>query len=425
MRTPSSATAVAALLSTAGLALAQPVAVDVILAENDPLAGSTVTSLGTPVVNGLNEVGFLVALDDGTRGIWLKDALIFKSDSITDFVLTGGESNIGVGNNGQFIYSPSADGDDAVWGQNGLILRENTPAPDFPTPLETTFHSRPIMAANGAAYWVSGINDGLGGTSTQARQIYRQNPNTGDINTVVRAGDNVDGRIVAPFGGIDFDFAVSPNDQSFVFVFDDDNAPLTANGNVAVNGIVVATEAAPTGQGDNWDNFDRVDVNSLGNYIFTGDTDGPTTSDEFIAYNGNIVLRQGDSIHGRTFDGFVDTAALNDLNQLAFIADTDLGESLFFADDPTNPLAGIELLSTGDQIDTTGDGLFDFVVADFNAIDSEDLGFGDDGFIYVEVDLDDKNGADAGEAVIRVLIPTPSSLGVLAIAGAAALRRRR
>jgi hypothetical protein len=366
-----------------------------------------------------------VSLDDGLTGIWLKDELIFKSDEIASNTLTGGEPNIGIGDGGEFIYSPSVDGDDAVWGQNGLIAVENTQAPDFPDGINSTFHSRPLMANNGAAYWVSGFNDGMGGMSSVGRMIYRQDPTTGAIQTIVRAGDSIGGRRVAPFGGIDFDFAVSPDDANRMLIFNDDASDSASDGTLVVNDVVIATEGAPTGQGDNWDNFDRVDVNNLGNFAFSGDTDGNTDSDEFIAYNGEIKLRQGDSVDGRTLGTSLDTLALNNLNQMAYIWNTDLDETLFYAADASDPASAIELLSVGDQIDTDGDSIADFTINDFNATDSEDLGFGSDGFVYVNVDLRDTDGAVAGEAVIRVVIPSPSAAVLMAISGVAALRRRR
>ncbi len=416
--------AAASLLATAGAAYAQPVAAELILLEGRDFGGATIDNLGQPVVNGLNQVGVFVSFDNDTHGVWLGDDFIFRSTEVDDFALTGGEANIGVGNNGEFVYSPSVDGDDAVWGEGGLIAREDTQAPDFPSGINSTFHSRPSMTTNGAAYWVSGINDGFGGTSTTARQIYRQDPTTGAIETVIRAGDTFGGRQVAGFGGLDFDFAIAPDESSSIFVFSDANSPSTSDGTLVVNGSVIATEGTPSGGGDNWDNFDRVDANSLGNYVFSGDTDGSVATDEFIAYNGEIKLRQGDVIDGRTLDTSVDTLALNDLNQLAWIWNTDLDETLFFAADAADPASSVALLSVGDKIDTDKDGVADFTVTDFNAFDSEDLGFGDDGLIYVNVDVEDADGS-TNEAIISVVIPAPGAAALLAAGGLLGLRRRR
>jgi len=413
-----------ALMALAGSALGQVVDAEVVLREGQAAADGVVDRVGAPVTNGNNEVGFLAVLDNGTSGIWVEGGFIFRSDLVSAD-LAGGESSIGLGDSGQFIYSPSLAGDDSVWGEGGLILVENTQAPDFPANINTTFHSRPRMAGNGAAYWVSGFNDGFGGTSTQGRMIYRQAPGGGEIETVVRAGDTIDGRTVEPFGGIDFDFAVSRNDANLAFVFNDQFSDNSLDGTLVLNGGVVATEGSATGQGDNWDNFDRLSVNDLGNLVFSGDTDGDSGTDEFIAYNGEIKLRQGDSVGERTLGTAVDSLTLNNLNQLAFIWNTDLEETLFFAADASNPQDAIELLSVGDLIDTDNDGLADFTIDDFNAFNSEDIGFGTDGYVSVEVDLVDDDGVDAGEAIIRVRIPSPGASLVLAMGGVAFGTRRR
>ena len=66
--------------------------------------------------------------------------------------------------------------------------------------------------------------------------------------------------------------------------------------------VLVAREGGPTGTGDSWQNFDLVAINANGNYMFTGDSSGPFASDEFIAYNGEVVVREGERrlCHRRT-----------------------------------------------------------------------------------------------------------------------------
>lgn len=416
---------VAALIASAGLAVAQPVSIDVLIAEGDALDGSTVTGLGAPRMNGNGQVGVLATLADDRRAVWLSGTLLFTSDQALPDAVTGGESDIGIGNNGEFIYSPSFNGSDAVWGQDGLIAVENTPAPDFDPIFNTTFHSRPFMTDDGTAYWVSGINDGQGGTSSLARQVYKRDPVTGAITTVLRAGDLVDGVVVATGSGIDFDFHVSSDNSSSIFGINAAGQSTSADGRVLVNGNIVAGEGFATGQGDNWDNFDNVAINNLGNYLFSGDTDGSTSTDEFIAYNGAIQLREGDSLAGGTLSGFVDGVMINNNNEASFIWDLDGAETLFYSADASDLASSVALLSVGDEVDVDGDGNADWILDDFNAFGGPDIAFREGDTIAVSVDLESLDGTVNIEAIISVVVPAPGSLGVLALGGLAAIRRRR
>ncbi len=399
----------------------------IVVREGDALAGSIVDSINAPFTNGNGQVGLVIGLTDGRRAIWYDNGVIFTSDQADPDVLTGGEGTMGIGNNGEFIYSPSINGSDGVWGQDGLIAVEDTQAPDFTDGFNSTFHSRPQMTDDGTSYWVAGTNDGAGGTSTQARILY-QRTSDGTITGILRAGDNVDGAVVAGFSGIDFDYSISGNNANRMFGFNDATASgTTDDGRISVNGTIVASEASATGQGDNWDNFDAMSVNDNGNYLFSGDTDGDTAMDEFIAYNGVISIREGMTVDGLTLDSFVRAASINNLDQAAFIWQTaEEEETLFFASAASELESAVKLLSVGDLFDATGDGEGDYIIDDFNASTiGPGLDFAEDGLIYVEVDLIDVAGGDAFEAIISIAVPAPLSSSVLALGGLLAIRRRR
>ncbi|MEM1185127.1 MAG: hypothetical protein AAGI53_09000 [Planctomycetota bacterium] len=415
-----------AVVALAGTANAQVSALAVLL-EGQLIDGSEVTGVGGPKVNGNNEVGSLATLADGTRAITLDGVSIFNSGNVLSNALTGGETTIGIGNFGQFIYSPSVDGSDAVWGQDGLILIENTPAPDFDPSINSTFHSRPRMTDDGTAYWVSGFNDGAGGTSSVGRMLYKRDGFSGAITTVIRAGDIVDGVEVDDFGGIDFDYEFSSNNLNSILGFNDANTGSTANDTVlAVNGTIVAREASANGDGDNWDNFNDVSINNAGNYVFTGDTDGATTSDNFLAYNGSIVLREGDTVDGLAL-GVFDNVTINNNNEVAFITDGDDGvtdvETLFYAADGADLGSSVALLRVGDVVDLGVDG--QWILDDFNAVNTGEIALGTDGFVSIEVDLESFDGLTNIEGIISVAVPAPGAAGALALAGLAAARRRR
>jgi len=415
-----------AVVALAGTAHAQVSALAVLL-EGQLIDGSEVTGVGGPKVNGNNEVGSLATLADGTRAITLDGVSIFNSGNVLSNALTGGETTIGIGNFGQFIYSPSVDGSDAVWGQDGLILIENTPAPDFAPNINSTFHSRPRMTDDGTAYWVSGFNDGAGGTSSVGRMLYKRDGFSGAITTVIRAGDIVDGVEVDDFGGIDFDYEFSSNNLNSILGFNDANTGSTADDTVlAVNGTIVAREASANGDGDNWDNFNDVSINNAGNYVFTGDTDGATTSDNFLAYNGSIVLREGDTVDGLAL-GVFDNVTINNNNEVAFITDGDDGmtdvETLFYAADGADLGSSVALLRVGDIVDLGVDG--QWILDDFNASNTGEIALGTDGFVSIEVDLESFDGLTNIEGIISVAVPAPGAAGALAVVGLAAARRRR
>ncbi len=412
---------------TASATAGGPVSGDIVLMEGDALEGSTVSIINAPFTNGLGQIGMVVGLDDGRRAIWYDGAAIFTSDLALPDALTGGEGTMGIGNSGEFIYSPSFNGDDSVWGQGGLIAVENTQAPDYTAGFNTTFHSRPQMTDDGTAYWISGINDGAGGTSSLERILYRRDSG-GVITGLYRAGDVIDGATIATGSGIDFDYAFSGNNANSMVLFNDAAQATTADGRVAVNNVIIAGEGLATGQGDNWDNFDNMAVNNAGNHVFSGDTDAATTSDEFIAYNGSIALREGDAINPGNLSGSVDALSLNNNNEAVFIWDVDSVETLLYASDAAD-MAGstIALLAVGDLFDADGDNVADWIIDDFNASSAigPGLDLAEDGFVHVEVDLESLDGSLNLEAIISLRVPAPSGAALLAMTALLASRRRR
>lgn len=414
-----------ALSVLAGTAMGQVSATAVAL-EGDVIDGSVVTGLSAPAVNGVGQVGYLATLDDARRAFVIDGALVFETNQALPDVVAGGESTIGIGDNGEFIYSPSFNGGDAVWGEFGLRAVDDTPAPGFASNVNSTFHSRPRMTDSGMAYWVSGFNDGAGGTSTQGRMIYTQTGN-GAINLVVKAGDVVDGATVGAFGGIDFDLEFSGNNQNVIWSFNDADAGTATDGSMVVNGSIVAREGSATNQGDNWDNFNDVSINNAGNYLFSGDTDGATTSDAFIAYNGAIAVREGMTVDNLTLTTSPGGVAINDNNEAAFVWGADDGtgaaETLFYAAAAADLGSALALVSVGDTIDLGADGLW--LLDDINAFNTGDIAFGENGLITLNVDLESLDGLASIEAVVSFVVPTPGAGAVLAVGGLVAMRRRR
>ena len=80
----------------------------------------------------------------------------------------------------------------------------------------------------------------------------------------------MDGAVVGAGGAIDFDVSYSDNGANSIWIINDALASGTGDDTCfIVNGTIVAREASPTGQGDNWDNFDNHDIANSGDYIFS------------------------------------------------------------------------------------------------------------------------------------------------------------
>jgi hypothetical protein len=279
------------------------------------------------------------------------------------------------------------------------------------------------MLPDGTAHWVGGISDTSGG-STNFRVLYRATDlgDPGSITPVLTDGDPVGSFAIDT---IQFGYMFSDDGVNTINEVTLNTGSSTDDNAILVNGALIAQENRPTGQGDNWDNFDNVSINNAGMYLFSGDTDGDTATDEFIAINGAIQLRQGDIVDGLALGGGNDAADLNDLGQAAFLWDLDAGEGLFFGD-AMSLSESVLLLQTGDELDTDGDEIGDWVITDFNASNGigPGLDLAEDGYVYVEVDMERVAGGDSLEAVIRVAIPEPGALSLLALGLLALVRRR-
>ncbi len=421
--TPSGSRRLAAALglTLAGAAIAGgPVPASIVLRQGDVvLDDRVVVSVNTPFTNGDGAVGFVVGFEDARTGIWYDDRVVFFSEDAPVELLANAEGTMGVSDAGDWIYSPECGGDDCVFGFGGVIAAEDSQAPDSPPGFETMFHDRPRMTDGGAAYWMSGLDNGVGGFVTATYVVYRR-AQDGTITIVLREGDEIGNTTIER---ILPDYAVSGNDAHTMFIFEKPGSVSEETGHLMVDGVVVAKEGSSTGRGDSWRLFEACSINDSGDYVFSGRTDRPTPSGQFIAYNGDIVLRAGVPTTGPVTANFaLDAISLNNLGQVAFIWDLeDPGgdvETLFYASDAGDiPGTLVSLLSVGQGIDTDGDNAADWFVADFRA--SLALGPGldlaEDGNVYLEVGLDAPDGSTTNiDAIIRLELPAACSPADLA-----------
>lgn len=434
----------AALAAFVGLAASAhaSVPVELLFQEGDAIDGSTVSSVNAPFTSGNGTVGTVGVLDDGRRFVWIGNGVAFTSDNAS-IPWGGAESTMGVADDGSWTTSPSlpfsgtSGSDDSWWhSSNQPIAREFDSYPFIANQI-VGFASRPSMDDNGTAYVVGGYREDDGSNSgSDGRAFWRStDPASGTYEVIYESFEVIDGFTVGN-GGVDFTYDVSGNGNWLIteMVFND--TPTTSDDNMVylidlnnpANKTRLGRENDPTGDGDDFDNWDGVKVNNAGNYLIHGDTDGATTTDEFISYNGAIVYREGDLIDGIAFDT-VDAADLNDNNEIVAVLNTEASssiESLIYGSDAGDAATWEVLLTVGDDLDFDGNGTIDGVLEDFNisgSINPFEIGNGD--LVWLEIDYLPAGGGSSLEAIIGVTIPAPASVGLLALAGFAGVHRRR
>ena len=377
--------------------------------------GGTILTLGSPFTNSNGEVGFTGSIDIGgttEHFVWFGTGITFLDTEALPTVLSGAESTMGISDAGAFIYSPSTDGDDSVWSSDMLRLQVDDPAPLFPGRF-ISFASRPQMDDDGEAYFVAGITDVAGG-STQDRILYRASGVI--ISKVLASGDLIGGIPISGSNGIDFDYDVSSDGDHYISVVDLDTGSIANDLAVVVDGVAVVQEDDPIDGVENWDNFDVVGINSNGDYIYTGDTNGDTSTDEFLAINGEIVVREGDTLAGVTLTSAAQlrAASINDAGQVVCSWGIAGGTELLFVGDAADfAYSARLLLATGDELDFDGDGTVDAVVTDFNASTGTGPGIDHSAipFVYLEVDLLPTGEVEELEAIIKIAVPPVCSAG--------------
>jgi hypothetical protein len=406
---PFSGVATALLLPLALLIPANTSAQTVLLREGDlvPDTDWTITALNNTAVSGPDRmaisgtadsgvgtlISFVVDVAGDCSGTPAPCVLRFEQ-TIGDYEQTSFESFYGIGDAGQVAYSPSCTdtvtqttGLDGVWLDDAVIAIELQGVPNDPLHY-WSFGSRPTSTADGVIYWIGGITDTQGG-STQNRGLFMG----ASATPLVMGGDMIPGLanpVSTGSSGISFDYRVSrvgthwiaeigtdtgssANDNSMII----DGELALADGMPLTEGTVIPVGAGGLG-GESWGNFDYAGITESGTWMITGDTNAGTAVDEFIAIDGTIVHREGDTLDGEVLTGSLEGAYLNEDGDYAFIWDIVGGagalEALYFGDQL--------VLTEGDPVDWDGDGNIDIDTAidNFTGIstmtltDRDDLG---------------------------------------------------
>jgi hypothetical protein len=280
------------------------------------------------------------------------------------------------------------------------------------------------MLPNGTAFWMGGSSTTSGGTSSNRHFLKATDPtNPASIVAVFSGGDVIAGKTLTTTAS-NFDYWVSDNGLNHIHVIQ------TAGNinNVYLNGAWAHEPGQPAGNG-NWQNWDSVVVNNAGNYMISGDTDAATASDYFIAYNGVIGVKEGDTVDGVTIASGATARAISISNGglAAYIwgwgTGATLQEHLFLGN--ANALgSATRVLSVNDEVDVNNDSVPDYKITDLEASGTigPGLDLADDGRLFVEVSMIPVAGGSEFEAIIYV--PEPASISLLALAALAFARRR-
>ncbi|HMN96699.1 MAG TPA: GC-type dockerin domain-anchored protein [Phycisphaerales bacterium] len=386
--------------------------------------GSVITSVNAPFTNSLGEVGFTGILESGERFVWSGASVVWlNAFGLPSFVLTGTEGTMGISDSGGWIYSPSTDGEDSVFTHDGLLLRGTDPAPGMPG-MFATFNSRPTMKPDGTAWWIGGFTATPGG-STQGRVLWvctdTSDPQ-GSTMPLLASFQNV-GSFVIGTTGIGFGYDISDDSSHRIVELQMQGLPSAADAFIWVDGTLELREGDPVGGADptNWSAFRSPSINNSGDWVIAGNTSGPAATSEFLAVNGVITMRRGDVIDGITLasNWAIRWASINNLGRVAYIWEGGTGAglagALFVGNAMNLPCSSVAIARIGEDFDSTGDGMADVTVTDFqaSAIISPGLDFSDHPWVYAEVTLRDLETSATFEAIVRFSAPVLPLLGDL------------
>jgi len=384
--------------------------------------GTAITALNYPTIGADGSVGFTGSLASQDVFVWRGEGILWlNSDAPKGTVLTGGESTMGLSSTGGFIYSPAANGEDAVWTQAGLLLRETDPIPGTISTF-STFNSRPSMTAAGLAFWVSGLGTMPTGP-TYGRAFMRcDDPSQPANATILLASDQVvsDGTTDYLLGpvGIGFAYSVSEGAKHINLIVKVDGVPTSTDDFLWVDGELLEREGNPIVPGslEKWGAFRGVGINDDANRCFFGPlVGGSADSNEYLAYNGVIIVREGETLDGVDLPpgSAIRWAAINDGEQIVHVwegaGSPPANGAMFVTLIEEGQPQSRALLRIGDLLDLDGDAQGDATLVDFNAGATIGPGFGlsDEPWTFLSVKF--AAGGLVREGIIRVSLPGEDS----------------
>lgn len=367
-----------------------------------PWNGATITGINTPFTDTDGKIGFTGTTTEtgGTAKVFIfydGGSVFTAEDALPDFTLTGRESTMGVGAGGKFVYSPSINGNDGIWSHAGYVVSDGDPAPGIPGKF-IAFASRPIYLGENQFAFVGGTSD-TPTSGTNGRVVYKgtfgpSGPPT--LEVVHKTGDVVAGetlRFTTP--GMSFNYDLSDNGEHVIHILGIES--LSTRSVVLLNDGFIARpgELIPYSQYEEaYENFAGVGVNDAGRWIIFGDSSNlsETSSDGFLAFNGESILHENDTIDGIFLQtpASVRVASVNNNDQVghiwAYTTPSGVIETLFIAEG-ADLSASRKIVSTGDQLDTNGDGIADYTVMDLteSTVVSPGMDLAEDGRIATQI----------------------------------------
>lgn len=366
------------------------------------VAGQVVSAVANSATNQANGYAFRYTTD-GPAGLIQgffgnltggPGATLREEATIGTLTQTAYEFNLGL-NSSSLVYSANCDDAsgatslDSVWIDDVPVIVENDVLPG------TTFFlvnaSAPRITEGGVPTYVA--NYSLTGTSssTDGELLYMGSTSLlGSGSTLPNLPVELDTFSVSDnyrFSSMGSHYIVevqllAPSSEDGAIVVD--GSGLMLGGSVVREGVLMPVSVGGDGI-EFWDNLDFTDINEAGDFIFTGDTDGDSSLDEFIIRNGVAWAREGDVIDGQLISGGIEAAVLNERNEIAYVWDVDDGsgtalEALFFE--------RRIVVKEGDEVDWDGDGVVDpgVVLTDFTGTNS--ISMTEEGVIYFSADCD-------------------------------------
>ncbi len=406
-------------VATAGIAAAQaPRPMQVLAAIGDVLApfSTPIASLNAPFLSGPSSVTFSGTVSGPTEYFIVQgNTVIFRGTDMAG--ATGGESTMGATVNSQFVYSPSLGGDDALVA-NGFLSGQGTNAPAVllkePDPAPgtvgntITFASRPTMAFDGSAFWVSGF--ATAGTTTAGRILYRKRP--GQAFEIIAKSfevfngvlpDNTPIAVVPGDIGIEFGYDFSDNANNGIFVLGTaatSTATAFSNDHLFVNNRLIAKEGESAGAG--FGNFGSASatgafgspvVNNSGAYAAIIRT---TIGGWTVYANGSFQLKVGDTLNGVALtQASARPMAINNSGWVGHVWGTTTATASIFLGGGSVLNGSRTVVRAGDRVDTNADGAAD---ASINTIEGGSsigpaMAVDEQGNIYVRVQFTPDGGA--------------------------------
>ena len=403
-------------LTIASPAAAPPVVI-ILRAGDMPTGGDglPIIGLGIAVTDGNGQPAFTGLLDGGAISdgfVWHDDTLIWRASEVQGTMPAAASPLMGAGDNGQFVFQTVVDGLDSVWSHHGLLLQKQQAAPGMDEGAQIEISRFTTMTPAGIAYWISEFRDGKGAKG-KGRVLYRSPDGEPEATEIVlRSDDLVGGLPIDRPYGLDLNYQVSDNEQHLVQVMQLETGSDDDDGVLYVDGGIALREGDTASEEEIWERFARVAINDAGDYLLAATTDAANTKDVVIAYNGEIVLREGDRVAGLRLASQATVLALSIDNSGRAVHMWSTGgfgpEHVLFACDASRLADSVLLLSTTKPLDL---GPLDHRVGidRFNNTGhGQALWLADDDRLFVAFDLvdgSDPAGTEPKQAILSVLLP--------------------